>query len=136
MRQLACLVSRALLVRERTEQRIDAPELGESLVRLGDLAFEMRDLLAAFFRSQLQPVLRGAALLRLDHLADLGQREAELLALDDHGEAVAVLAAEDAAPPVALRREQATALIEAQRTVGQVELAGELVDTVFGLGIG
>src|SRR6185436_15982058 len=135
-RSLARLVFRALLVGDlRAEQCIDAPQFGKRLVRLGDLPLEMRDLLAAFFRGQLQPVLRRPAGLGLDHFADFGERETELLALDDQREPVAVLAAEDAPAAAAFRRKQPAAFIEPQRPVGQRELACELVDAVFGLGI-
>src|SRR5436190_24391150 len=74
----------------------------------------------------------GASRLRLGHLADLREREAELLALDDQREAVAVRAAEDAAAPLALRRDEPAAVIEAQRAQREAEFLGKLGDGVFG----
>src|SRR5882757_5288750 len=110
-----------------------AAQFSQRFVGLAHLALEQRDLPEALFRRQFQGVLARASRLRLDHLADLGEREAELLALQNESQPVPVRAAEDALAPLAHRREQAAALIEAQRTQRDAELLGEIRDAEFAL---
>src|SRR6266550_666809 len=78
-------------------------------------------------------MLGRAAGLSLDHLADLGQREAELLALEDEREPVAVGTAEDSPSAVAPWIEETAALVESQSAVGERELVAEIVDAEFAL---
>ena len=112
---------------------MDPAQFDQRLLGLGDLAFEMRDLLDAFLRRQLQAVLGRAAGLRVDHLADFGQREAEFLALEDEREPVAVGTAEEPPPTVTSGVEQAAALVETKGAVGQREFIAEIVDGEFAL---
>src|ERR1044072_564378 len=115
------------------EQRVDAAQLLQSLTGLDDLALEVPDLRFTLLGGELQPVLRCAAGFRLDHLADLGEREAELLALEDQRKAPAVGAAEEAAAAVTPRSKKAAAFVEAQGAMRQRELVRELVDGDLGL---
>src|SRR5258708_731295 len=87
---------RSLLELRAFEQPLHAAQFGQRLVGLTHLLFEQRDLPQALVRRQLQGMLGSPPGLRLDHLADLGEREAELLAFQDEREPVAVRAAEDA----------------------------------------
>src|SRR5258708_40015307 len=106
-------------------------QFSQGLVRLPHLALEQGDLAQALFRRHLQGVLARASRLRLDHLADLGEREAELLALQNERKPIAIRAAEDALAPLTHRREQATALIEAKRTQRGAKLPGKVRDAGF-----
>src|ERR1700738_3138854 len=110
-----------------------AAQFSQCLVGLTHLALEEGDLPQALFRRHLQGMLCRASRLRLDHLADLGEREAEFLALQNKSKPVAVGAAEDALAPLAHRREQAAALIEAQRTQRYAKLLGKIRDAKFAL---
>src|SRR3981081_165953 len=110
-----------------------ATQLGQCLIGLAHLALEEGDLPQALFRRHLQGVLRRASRLRLDHLADLGKREAEFLALENESKTVPVGAAEDALAPLAHRRKQPTALIEAQRTQRNAKFLGKIRDAEFAL---
>src|SRR4029079_11028821 len=101
--------------------------------RFAHLPLEERDLLQALVGRKLQVVGTRVPGLRLDHLADLGQSEAELLALENEREAVAIGAAENAAAALALRRDQPAAVVEAQGAQGEAEFLGELGNGVFGL---
>ena len=97
LRSVACLDS----------DEVNPAQFGRRLAGLAHLPLEEGDLLEAFLGGQLQRMRVRAAGLRLDHLADLREREAELLALHDQREPVAVRAAEDAPASVALRRDAA-----------------------------
>jgi hypothetical protein len=115
------------------EQGVDAPQFGKRFRGFGYLTLEMCDLFHTFFGGELQPMLGGTPGLSLDHFADLGEGEAELLAFEDHKQPLTVGAGEDPPPAVALGRKQATALIEPQGAMGQREFTGELVDAELGL---
>src|ERR1051325_5203327 len=78
---------RAALHRLLRQREVNLAQLGQRFSRLAHLPFEEGDLLKAFFCAELQCVRIGAAGLRLDHLAELGEREAKLLALDDQRKA-------------------------------------------------
>src|SRR5258708_35697155 len=129
-REFIRLRSRLLELRA-LQQPMHAAQFSQGLVGLPHLALEQGDLPQALFRRHLQGVLARASRLRLDHLADLGKREAELLALEDERKPVAVRAAEDALAALTHRREQATALIEAQRTQRGAKLLGKIRDAEF-----
>ena len=64
------------------------------------------------------------------HGADLGEGEAELLALQDHGEALAVAGIVDAGGSVPAGGQEAAILVEPQGAEGDSELAGEIADRV------
>ena len=86
---------------------------------------------AAFFEGQ--AALGDAAVVdvvKIDHLADLGEREADALAAQDPGEPGAVAPRIDARQALALGRDQPLILVEAQRAGGDAELLAQLGDRV------
>src|SRR5215204_5352086 len=97
-------------------------QLEQRLFDIRLLLLQMRDLILDLGDRQLQVRGRslGAAILS-EHGADLGQGEAELLALQDHGEAVAVTGIIDASGAFARRREESAVLVESQRSQGHAE---------------
>ena len=90
-------------------------KLRKGLLDLDLLLLEMADLVFDLVQGELEvqsgPVAR--ALLGY-HGADFGEREAELLALQDHREAVTVAGIVDASGSVAARGQQAPVLVKAQ----------------------
>src|SRR3954466_15716337 len=125
---------RRLLGLRAFEQPMHAAQLDQRLVGLTHLLFEQRDLPLALLRGQLQGMLRSPARLRLHHLADSGEREAELLALQDEREPIAARTAENALAALAHRREQTAALVETQGAQRNVEFLGQVSDAEFALG--
>ena len=113
---------------------VGALELDDGFLDLALLLLEMGDLLHALLARQLQLLVRTGvvALVGLDHFRDLGQREAEALALEDELQAHAVRGAVETGEPFATRREEALVLVEAQGAQGDVELAREVSDRVDG----
>src|SRR5690606_10054833 len=71
-----------------------------------------------------------AEIVKVDHLADVGQAEADPLAAQDPGEAGAVAPAVDAGHADPLRRDQPLILIEAQRAGGDAEFVAQFGDRV------
>ena len=65
-------------------------QLAQTFLDLGFLPLQHLDLLEAFLATEAQRIAVGLVLLRGDHLADLAEREAELLALQDQCEPSAV----------------------------------------------
>ena len=63
---------------------------------------------------------------KVDHLANVGQAEADPLAAEDPGEAGAVAAGLDARQTLALGCDQSFILIEAERARGDAELLGQV----------
>jgi len=92
------------------------------------LPLQQPDLLDAFLARELKGIGLPPALLHGEHLADFLQGEAELLALEDQGEAVAVRLAVDTRRAVALRRNQSPLLVKAQRAEGNAEFAANFAD--------
>ncbi len=82
--------------RPHAQRKMNPAQLRERFAGLAQLALEECDLLEAFFGCQLQTLLARAPRLRFDHSADLGEREAESLALENQREPLAVGAAVDA----------------------------------------
>ena len=94
------------------------------------------DPAAAFLERD--PALREAAVadvVEVDHLADVGEAEADPLAAQDPGQPGAVAPAVDAREALPLRRDQALILVEAQRPGGDAELLAELGDRVGSRGL-
>src|SRR5262245_53960964 len=103
------------------QREVNLAQLGQSFGGLAHLPLEELDLLQTLVGGELERMRVRAPGLRLDHLADLGEREAELLALDDQREAIAVRAAKNAPAAVALRRDEPAAVIETQGAQRQAE---------------
>ena len=68
------------------------------------------------------------ALIEIEDVADLGQRQADMLAAQDEGKPRAVTIGVDARLAFAARRQQALLLVVAERPRGRSELAAELGD--------
>ncbi len=115
----------------RLDHGDEALELVDRGVDVELLLGEQVDPGAAFFERE--AALRGAVVVdvvKVDHLADLGEREADPLAAQDPGEAGAVAPRIDAGQALALRRDQALVLVEAERAGGDSELVAKLGDGV------
>src|ERR1043165_4702293 len=110
----------AELARERP---VDPVQLTKPFFDLGFLTLQQLDLLEALLAAQGERVTVGFVLLGGDHLADLAEREAELLALEDQRETGAVALRIQPVEPVAVRRDQTLVFIEAQRAQRYSEFA-------------
>ncbi len=64
------------------------------------------------------------------HGADLGEGEAQLLALENHGQTIPVPGAVDPRRAVAAGREKPTILVKAQSPQGNTELTRQIADGV------
>src|SRR5947207_12736993 len=100
MASSAIVLCAAVLGRLYAERKMDPAQLGQRLAGFAHLPLEEFDLLEALLGGELERTFARVPGLRLDHLADFGKREAELLALEDQREPVAIGAAEDAAAAV------------------------------------
>jgi hypothetical protein len=111
-------------------ERLDLRKLGFDI---GPLLQQARPVLFKHREEALElRALVAPGLVHVDQLADLGQREAEALAAQGQLEAGTVARRVDAALAVALRREQALVLVEADRARRDVELARQFADGEFG----
>ncbi len=99
-------------------------QFGEHQFEFATLTFQQFNLFNAFRAADGQR-LGAAALARREHGPDLAQREVKPFALLNHGEAVTVQTAEDPRFAVALRRQQALALVKSQNAQGYAGRAGE-----------
>src|SRR6186997_813799 len=97
------------------ERGVDPGELVEPFLDFELLLLQKLDLLQAFLTAQTQRLgVSIAAFLGRDHLADLTEREAELLALEDQREPRPVALRIEPAQAFAMRRDQPFVLVEAQ----------------------
>src|SRR3954467_15873287 len=115
---------RLKVVRAGRLDHVDEPfELGDGGVDVDALLLEEIDPAAAFLERH--PALRGAAvaqIVEVDHLADVGEAEADALAAQYPGQAGAVPPRIDARHALAPRRDQPFVLVEAQRPRRDLEL--------------
>src|ERR1700736_6302694 len=116
----------------RRKRRVDPTQLGEGLLGFRELAFEQGDLFQALFPAEPERVTRRLAAAGRDHFANLGEREAELLGLENDREAVGIPAPVAPMAALAAGAEQSAALVEAQRAQGYVELPGKVPDRIDG----
>src|SRR5262249_16131871 len=110
------------------QRDVHAPQLGERLGSLAQLLLEVRDLVDAFLAPQVERLPRSLAFLGRDHLADLGDREAELAALENERHVLLIGLRVDAAAALARRLEQALAFVETQGAGRHAELLSHLAD--------
>jgi hypothetical protein len=95
------------------------------------LLLEVSDLLLNLGERQLQVGGRRLAGALLGHHgANLGQGEAKLLALQNHGEARPVASVVDAGRTLATGRQKAAILIKPESTQRHAELTGKIADRV------
>src|SRR5829696_8934476 len=91
----------------------------------------MGDLVLDLFQAELELGGGREGLLALrQHVADLDQGEAELLAFQDDGQAGPVAGAVDPLGAGPDRRKQPAVLVEPERPQGNAELAGQVADGV------
>src|SRR6266567_3683087 len=128
---LAVQISR--LARKRG---VDPEELIEPFLQVRFLPFQQLDLLQAFLTTKRQRVGVGIPFLGGDHLADFAERKAELLALQDQGKAGPIALRVQTAQSLALGREKALILVEAQGPQRDAEVARQLADREFNFGGG
>src|SRR5262245_57780825 len=124
---LAARPARASVAARCVQQSVHPTQFLERILGILPLALHQLDLLNALLPRELERT-RVGALAGLDHFDDLGQRKAELLGLEDEGEAVDVASRVVAGHSVAPWRNEATALVEAQRTGRDAVLPGHLAD--------
>src|ERR1043165_3727291 len=122
-----------LLVRLAAEQSIDAGELVQPFLDLGLLLLEKLDLLQALLAAQTQGLGIRVALFGSDHLADLTERETQLLPLENQCEPRAIAFRVEPVHPLAVGRDQSLVLVKAKRSQRHSELTGELADGECGL---
>src|SRR5205807_3311420 len=115
---------------------VDPEKLVEPFLQVRFLPFQQLDLLKAFLAAERQRIGVGIPFLGGDHLADFAQRKAKFLALEDQGKAGPVALRVQAAQPLALRREKALVLVEAQGPQRDAEVARQLADREFNFGGG
>ena len=111
------------------EQGDEFGQFGDRGVDVAFLRVERVDPRAAAVDREL--ALRAAPvadIVEVDHLADLGQREADALAAQDPGEPRAVAVRIDALRAAPLGRDQPFVLVEAQRAGGDAELGRQVGD--------
>ena len=105
-------------------------ELGDRGLDLGLLPLEMRELIVDLLSRQPQLRRPFAALGALQKALNLGEREAELLALEDELEPRPLSTVVEARGAGALGLEKAAILVEAQRPQRDAEFPGEVADGV------
>src|ERR1043165_5740804 len=115
------------------ERLVDPVQLAQAFLDLHFLPLQQLDLLEAFLAAQGQRVAVGLVLLGRDHLADFAEREAQLLSLQDQRETGAIAVRIQAIEAVAMRRDQALVLVEAQRAQRHSEFARQFADGERGL---
>ena len=69
---------------------MDSPQFGQRFDEVFHLVLQMTDLLKTFLRGQLKAPRCDRAILDVDHLTDLGERETEILCPEDEADALAV----------------------------------------------
>ena len=105
-------------------------ELGDRGLDLGLLPLEMRELIVDLLSRQPQLRRPFAALGPLQKALNLGEREAELLALEDELEPSPLSTVVEARGAGPLGLEKAAILVEAQRPQRDAEFPGEVADGV------
>src|SRR5690242_19113014 len=100
------------LVRFDPERGIDAGELVQPLLDLGLLLLQKLDLLEALFAAQAQRLGISIALFGGDHLPDLTEREAELLALENQREPRAIAVRIEPVHALPVRGDQSLVLVK------------------------
>src|SRR5215217_3113305 len=105
-------------------------ELGDRALDLGLLPLEMGELIVDLLSRQPQLRRPFAALGALQKALNLGERKAELLALEDELEPSPLSPVVKARGAGALRLEKAAIFVEAQRPQRDAEFPGEVADGV------
>src|ERR1051326_1085145 len=100
---------------------VDPAQLRHRVEGFLDALLEHRDLIEALLPRHAQRLARRAAGPRIDHLGNLGQREAKLLSLEDETEVLLIGRAIDTRSAVARRAEQPFAFVKTQRARRDVE---------------
>ena len=119
----------ALLAQLLDDDGFELTQLGDRGLDVDALAFELRQTRAALIQSELELAnMAGVGLVEVQHLADLGEAEAEPPPAQDQAEPRPVSMREDPRLPFAMRLEQAPVLVEPDGAMRTAELLGEVAD--------